>query len=74
MWVHIGITECQVPLLGTVTLTSDLISRIIMSEAYLLYLVRYKNPKFVVWVTLEMVMCHVLVWGHFDLGLDLRSG
>ena len=46
----------------TVTLTSDLVFRIIMSGT---------NPKFGVWLHLGMVECRVPFTGHCDLKLDL---
>ena len=43
------------------TLTSDLVFRINVSGAYLLY---YFKLKFGVWTHLEMLKCHVLFMGH----------
>ena len=44
VWMHLGVTECRVPFSGrvtvTLTLTSDLVFRIIVSGAYLLYYLR----------------------------------
>ena len=47
------------------TLTSDLILRIIVSRAYLLYSLR--NSKFGVWMHLGIAECHVPFLGHCDL-------
>ena len=46
----------------TVTLTSDLISRIIVYEAYLLHYLR-------LWMHFRMSKCRVPFWGHCDLDL-----
>ena len=54
----------QVP----VTLYSDLFFLIIVSEAYLSYLLRY-NPKFGVCMHLGMKQCNVPSLGHCDLDL-----
>ena len=48
----------------TVTLTSDLVFRKIVSGAFLILL---KNPKFGVWMQLLMAEYHVPFLGHFDL-------
>ena len=55
----------------TVTLTSELVFRIIMSGAYLLYYLRYES-KIGVWVHIWMVECRVLFMGYCDLDLDFR--
>ena len=46
MWVHLGMTGCHIPFLVTVTLTSDLVLRIIVSGAYLLYSL---SEEFQIW-------------------------
>ena len=48
----------------TVTLTSDLVFRKIVSGAYL---IKGKSPKFGVWMQLLMAECQVPFLGHFDL-------
>ena len=70
--MHLGIAECHVPFWVTVTLTltSDLVFRIIMSGAYLLYY-RGRNLKFGVWMHLGMTKCRIPLLGHCDLELDL---
>ena len=52
----------------TGTLNSDLVFRITMSGAYLLY-IEGRNPKFDVWMQLWMAECHIPFWGHFYLDL-----
>ena len=49
-----------------VTLTTDLVFRIFLSRAYLLYYLA-RNPKFGLWMDLGMTECPVLSFGHFDL-------
>ena len=48
----------------TVTLTSDLVFRKIVSGAYL---IKGMRPKFGVWMQLLMAECHVPFLGRFDL-------
>ena len=48
----------------TVTLTSDLVFRKIVSGAYL---IKGKSLKFGVWMQLLMAECQVPFLGHFDL-------
>ena len=50
----------------TVTLTSDLVFRKIVSVAFLIF-IKGKNPKFGVWMQLLMTVYHVPFLGHFDL-------
>ena len=66
----LGMTECLVPFVTVtlLTLTSDLVSRIIMSGAYLLYYLR-RNPKFGVWMHLGMTEFRVPFSGHCNLDL-----
>ena len=57
--MHLGMEECLVPFRVTVTLTSDLVSRIfIESGAYHLYF-QSRYPKFGVWIHLCMIICLV---------------
>ena len=67
VWVHLGMARCGVPFLVIVTLTFDLVSRIIMSEAYLLYFFLGMNPYFGVWMRHGMVKWCIPFWGHIDL-------
>ena len=50
----------------------DLVSRIIMSGAYLLYIFEVGNPRLGVWMYLWMVICRVRFWGHCDLDIVSR--
>ena len=54
----------------TLTLTSDLVFRIIMPGAYLLNYLRW-NLKFGVWMHLGMTKCRIPLLGHCDLEQDL---
>ena len=51
-------------LLVTVTLTSDLVFRIIMSRAS--YIIEGRNPKFGVWMLLWIAECHIPFSGRSD--------
>ena len=53
---------------GSLTLTSDLVCRKIVSRAYS-YIIKGRNPKFGVWMQLLMAEYHVPILGHFDLDL-----
>ena len=64
--------ECNVPFWGTVTLTSDLVSRFIVFGAYLLVYLGM-NPKFGVWVRLGMTECHIPFLATVTLTSDLFS-
>ena len=55
----------------TVTLTSDLVFRIIVSGAYLLCYLRMESQIWCVWMHLGMKKCRVPKLGHCDLELDL---
>ena len=55
--MHLWMTECHVPFSGHCDL--DLVLRIIMSGAYLLFFLE-RNPIFDVWVHLGMVECRVI--------------
>ena len=46
-------------LLVTLTLTSDQVFRIIMSEAYLIYIFEGRNPNFGVWMPVWIVEFHI---------------
>ena len=50
------------------TLTSDLVLRIIASRAFLLYFLS-EDSKFGVWMHLGIAECHVPFLGHCDLDL-----
>ena len=46
-----------------VSLCTDLVSSIILSGAYLVsYIILGRNPKFGVWVHLEVVECRIPFW------------
>ena len=64
--------QCSKSFWVTVTLLSDLVSRIIVSWAYLFYNIWCKNPKFCVRMHLRMIECHILSLGHCDLDLLSR--
>ena len=61
--MHIGMTECHISFLGTVTLTSDLVLRIVVYGAYPLGI-----PN-LVWMHLGMAECCIPFSGHCDLDL-----
>ena len=66
--MHLGMVECLVPFSVTVTLTSDLVLIIIVSE-HISYIIKGRNPKFGGWMQLLMVECHIRFFGHFYLDL-----
>ena len=57
-------------LLVTVTLTSDLVFKIIMSRAYILH-IEGRNPKFAVWMPLWIAEFHIPFWVTLTLTSDL---
>ena len=58
--MHLGMAECRIPFWVIVTLTSDLVYRIIVSgESHPLF-ERARDPKFGVWLHLWMTECHVV--------------
>ena len=59
MWVHLGMAECQV---------SDLISRIIVSGAYLIYYFREESHVCCMNTFLDADVSHTIL-GHCDLDL-----
>ena len=58
----------HIPFRVTVTLTSDLVLRIFVLGAYLLYSLG-RNYKFGVYIHLGMVESHILLSGYCDLDL-----
>ena len=66
--MYLKMMECHIPFLVTVTLTSDLVLRIIVFRTYFLYSLR-KEFKFGVYMHLGMRECHFLFLGHCDLDL-----
>ena len=52
----------------TVSLTSDLVFRIILSE-HISYIIELRNPKFGVWMRLGMAECHIPFLSQCELDL-----
>ena len=69
--MHLGMTECHIPLFS-LTLTFDLLSRMIVSGAILLHL-RYE-PQIGVWMHFGIAECQVPFLGRCKIvDLDLAS-
>ena len=68
MWMHLGIMECLYHLRVTVTLTADLVFRIILF-GHISYIIESRNPKFGVWMQRRMMESHIPFLGHFDFDL-----
>ena len=64
--MHLGMTEFEYHFGVTVTLNSDLVSMMIVSEAYLLYYLRYWNHIFGVLMHLGMTKGCILFSGFCD--------
>ena len=76
--MHIDIAKCLVIFSGHCDLDLDLVFRIIVYGAYLLYYLRkesqigiWRNPKFGIWMHLEMTKRRVPSLGPCDIDLDL---
>ena len=52
----------------TVTLTADLVVRIILF-GHISYIIEGRNPKFGVWMQRRIMESHILFLGHFDFDL-----
>ena len=76
--MHIEIAECLIIFSGHCDLDLDLVFRIIVPGAYLLYFLRrnpkfiiLRNPKFCIWMHLEMIKRRAPSLGPCDIDLDL---
>ena len=59
--MHLGMTGCHIPFLVTVTLTSNLVFRIIMSKAYLLYYLKKESQIWLVDASLDDKVLRTIV-------------
>ena len=62
VWVPLWMIICCVPFLVTVTLTSDLVFIIIVSDQ-ISYIISARKPKFGVWLHLGMAECQIPSFG-----------
>ena len=68
VWMHLLMPECHIPFWVTLTLTSDLVCRIIVSRTYLLYYLRWDSQICCMDTSLEVDVLHTIL-GHCDLDL-----
>ena len=74
--MHLWMVIFRVPFWVTVTLTSDLVFRIIVSDQ-ISYIIWARNPKFGVWLHRGMAECHVPSFGslwHWLISRIIVSG
>ena len=71
--MHIEIAKCLVIFSGHCDLDLDLVFRIIVPGAYLLYYEYIKDPKFGIWMHLEMTKRPAPSLGPCDIDLDLGT-
>ena len=70
--MYLEMMECHIPFWVTVSLTSDLVLRINVFAAYLLYSFR-QEFQIGVYMHLGMGKCHLPFSGHCDLDLVLMK-
>ena len=68
MWLHLGMMECHVPVLGSLWPWPHFKNTRGRSISPI-YIIWGRNPKFGVWMHLWMGICCLPLWGHYDLDL-----
>ena len=66
--MQLWMVECHVLFLVTLTLTSDLVCRIILSRTYFLYYLRWESQICCMDTSLDADVSHT-IFGHCDLDL-----